>query len=273
MTDQKKDKSFKINHKPKRAFGTKEWANVNFNFINGCTHDCKYCYSKEMAIRFERKSPETWKKEDLRLKDLNKKISIKNQLVMFPSSHDITPKYLDESISIIKKLINSGNKVLIVTKPHLKCITKICETFESEKKNILFRFTIGSSNSKVLKFWEPGAPSFETRFKSLKYAYELGYKTSVSCEPMLDFHIDRLINKLLPFITETIWVGNANYLLKRLKTNGINDPVTIQKANDLVIWQSNKYNILRIYSLFKHNKKIRWKDSIQKILDNISETS
>ena len=34
---------------PKRLFGTKEWADVNFNFINGCTHDCKYCYSKEMA--------------------------------------------------------------------------------------------------------------------------------------------------------------------------------------------------------------------------------
>lgn len=255
------------NNKQKRLFGTKEWAEVNFNFINGCTHDCKYCYSKEMAIRFERKSASTWKNEEIRLKDLTKTISIKNKFVMFPSSHDITPKYLDESISIIRKLLTSGNKVLIVTKPHFKCIIKICETFEREKKNILFRFTIGSSNSRVLKFWEPGAPSFETRFKSLKYAYDRGFKTSVSCEPMLDFHINKLINKILPFITDSIWIGNANFLLKRLKTNGIDDPETIQKANKLVFWQSDKENILKIFKLYKNNKKIKWKDSIQKILD------
>jgi len=84
---------------------------------------------------------------------------------------------------------------------------------------------------------------------------------------MLDFHIEKLINKILPFITETIWVGNINFLLKRLKTNGIDDTETIQKANELVQWQSNKDNILRIYNQYKDNKKIKWKDSIQKILD------
>jgi DNA repair photolyase len=253
--------------KEKRVFGTKEWAEVNFNFINGCTHDCKYCYSKEMAIRFNRKTADSWKDEKLRLRDLSKNISIKNKLVMFPSSHDITPNYLNESISIIKKLISLENKILIVTKPHLKCITKICETFDDNKKSILFRFTIGSSDSKVLKFWEPGAPLFLERFKSLKLAYELGFKTSVSCEPMLDFQIEKLVNKILPFITDSIWIGNVNFLLKRLKTNGIIDPETIQRANELVIWQSNKDNILRIYNQYKYNNKIRWKESIQKILD------
>jgi DNA repair photolyase len=262
-----KENNFNTGKAPKRLFGTKEWADVNFNFINGCTHDCKYCYSKEMAIRFDRKSPGTWKDEELRLNDLTKTISIKNKLVMFPSSHDITPKYLYESISIIKKLIDSRNKVLIVTKPHFECVKKICQTFDKEKKHILFRFTIGSSSSAILKFWEPGAPSFQTRLKSLKYAHDMGFKTSVSCEPMLDYNIEILIQKILPFITDSIWIGNANFLIKRLKTNGITDLETIQKANELVMWQSNKDNILKIYDLYKNNKKIKWKDSIQKILD------
>jgi DNA repair photolyase len=253
--------------KKTRLFGTKEWAEVNYNFINGCTHDCKYCYSKEMAIRFDRKSASTWKYEEIRIKDLTKTISIKNKLVMFPSSHDITPKHLDQSITIIEKLLASENKVLIVTKPHLKCITKICETFKNSKNHIIFRLTIGSSNSKVLKFWEPGAPSFNTRLKSLKYAYNNGFKTSVSCEPMLDFQIDNLINKVLPYVTDTIWVGNANFLLKRLRTNGIDDKETLEKANELVLWQSKEDNILNIYRQFKDNKKIKWKDSLQKILD------
>ena len=262
-----KENNFSTGKAPKRLFGTKEWADVNFNFINGCTHDCKYCYSKEMAIRFDRKSPSTWKDEELRLNDLTKTISIKNKLVMFPSSHDITPRYLNESIYIIKKLIDSKNKVLIVTKPHFECVKKICQSFDKEKKNILFRFTIGSSNSAILKFWEPGAPTFQTRLKSLKYAYDLGFKTSVSCEPMLDYNIERLIQKILPFITDSIWIGNANFLIKRLKTNGITDLETFKKANELVMWQSNTDNILKIYDLYKNNKKIKWKDSIQKILD------
>ncbi|MGD0582300.1 MAG: radical SAM protein [Bacteroidales bacterium] len=264
-----KPKAISINKEkaPKRLFGTKEWADVNYNFINGCTHDCKYCYSKEMAIRFERKSPNTWKDEELRLNDLTKTISIKNKLVMFPSSHDITPKYLNESISIIKKLLASKNKVLIVTKPHFECIKEICQTFDKEKKNILFRFTIGSSKSSILKFWEPGAPSFQIRLNSLKYAFEMGFKTSVSCEPMLDYNIEKLVQKILPFITDSIWIGNANFLIKRLRTNGITDLDSIQKANELVMWQSDKDNILKIYRLYKNNKKIKWKDSIQKILD------
>jgi hypothetical protein len=84
---------------------------------------------------------------------------------------------------------------------------------------------------------------------------------------MLDYNIERLINKIIPFITDSIWIGNANFLLKRLKTNGITDLETIQKANELMKWQSNKDNILKIYNLYKNNKKIKWKDSIQKILD------
>jgi len=84
---------------------------------------------------------------------------------------------------------------------------------------------------------------------------------------MLDYNIEKLIQKILPFITDSIWIGNANFLIKRLRTNGITDQETIKKANELVIWQSNKDNILRIYDLYKNNKKIKWKDSIQKILD------
>ena len=106
------------------------------------------------------------------------------------------------------------------------------------------------SSSDILKFWEPRAPSFENRFKSLKYAYKLGFKTSVSCEPMLDCQIEKLINKILPYITETIWIGNANFLIKRLKTNGVSDLETLQKANELVTWQSNKENILKLFNLY-----------------------
>ena len=42
-------------NKPNILFGTKEWAPYNFNFMNGCSNDCSYCYAKEMAVRFKGK--------------------------------------------------------------------------------------------------------------------------------------------------------------------------------------------------------------------------
>jgi DNA repair photolyase len=256
----------KVDKKPKSVFGTREWAVENYNFINGCKHDCKYCYSKEMAIRFGRKEAKTWKIEQIRENDLKKNIKKKNGIIMYPSSHDITPEHLNESLIVLEKLLSAGNKVLIVTKPHYECVSKICKMFTKYKDKILFRFTISSSDSSILKFWEPGAPSFEERFKSLKYTYKLGFQTSVSCEPMLDFNIDKLIKLILPYITDSIWLGKANYLLKRVKTNGIIDTKSIKEATKLVEWQSNKGNIIDIYKKHKDNNKIKWKDSIKKTL-------
>jgi len=263
-----KNQASSIKLKNTKVFGTKEWADFNYNIINGCLHDCKYCYSKEMAIRFKRKTPLNWKIEELRVKDLNKSIKMTGRLIMFPSSHDITIKHLDESILIINKLLKAGNSLLIVTKPDIICIKRICETFEAYKGNILFRFTISSSDSNILKFWEPFAPSFEVRFESLKHAFENGFNTSVSCEPMLDYNVEQLIDSILPYITDSIWLGKANFLFKRLKTNGINDKVTIQKANELIQWQSNKENIFKLYNVYKDNVKIKWKDSLHFVFNN-----
>jgi len=30
--------------------GTKEWADHNVNLIDGCSHDCRYCYAKGSSI-------------------------------------------------------------------------------------------------------------------------------------------------------------------------------------------------------------------------------
>lgn len=252
--------------KEKRVFGTAEWATVNANFINGCFHDCKYCYSKEMAIRFKRKSPDNWKEEYVNFKSLNVKFRKYDGYVMFPSSHDITPENSDLSVQFIGNILKAGNNVLIVTKPHFGVIEKICKKFSQNKENILFRFTIGSADSKILKFWEPNAPSFEERFESLKFAFENGFKTSVSCEPILDIETHELINLVIQYVTDAIWIGKPNFLLRRLKMNGITDLETIEKAGELVSLQSDKW-IFELYKNHKGNPKIKWKESIKKIVN------
>ena len=58
--------------KDKQVFGTTEWATKNANFISGCIHNCKYCYSKEMAIRFKRKTSGNWAVEEINHNNLKK---------------------------------------------------------------------------------------------------------------------------------------------------------------------------------------------------------
>ncbi len=247
------------------VFGTFEWASHNANFISGCRHDCKYCYSKSMAIRFQRKTANSWKIEEIRTKSLKRKFRKMEGTIMFPSSHDINPIHLDQSIEFLESILNAGNNVLIVTKPHLECIREICRTFQPFKSNILFRFTIGSSDSEVLRFWEPGAPDFVERYESLQFAFESGFKTSVSCEPMLDNDINSVIEKVVPFVTDAIWLGKANSLPRRLGVNCGHNPELIIRANQLLAGQSDDY-ILSLYYQYQGNPKIKWKESLKRII-------
>jgi len=254
----------------KTVFGTYEWAVLNANFIAGCHHDCKYCYSKEMAIRFKRKQPQTWKDEEIDLKRFSREFGKVEGTIMFPSSHDITPQNLEYALTFINKLLFPGNNILIVTKPHLECVKSICNNFRNFKVNILFRFSIGSNNSETLLFWEPNAPSFEERFESLRFAYNEGFKTSVSSEPFLDNSIPDLIQAIDPFVTDSIWVGKANFLKRRLKVNGITDTKSIEMA-DRLIESQNVEKIKDLFNILNENPKVKWKESIKKVLNiNIS---
>ena len=251
--------------KENKVFGAHEWADKTANCINGCKHDCKYCYSKSMAIRFKRKTSKNWKNEEIREPQLKKKFNKHSGSYMYPSSHDIHPDNLDANLQFLSNLLISGNQVLIVSKPHFECITAICKKSKKYKKQILFRFTIGSADSKVLKFWEPGAPDFEERLKCLKFAFDNGFETSVSCEPMLDNEINKIIDSVIPFTTDAIWLGKANFLLRRVKMNGHNDKKTISRAEELIKWQSDD-EISKLYKKYKDNSKIKWKESIKKVV-------
>lgn len=255
-----------------RPTGTREWAESNVNFITGCSNDCKYCYAKAMAIRHKRVKPDEWEREIIREGDLTKKIGKKDGMIMFPSSHDITPQHLPEALIMLRRLLSAGNDVLIVSKPHLECIRAICDELKDYKDQILLRFTIGSADSSVLRFWEPNAPDFAERLDSLKLAYTKGFATSVSCEPMLDDNIEAVVDAVSPFVTDSIWLGKMNRLRSQLKLNGHTDDVTAEKADELLAWQSDE-KILALYERLQGNPLIRWKESIQKVLDKHQDSS
>lgn len=251
--------------KNKPVFGTTEWAASNANFLKGCSNDCKYCYSKEMAIRFKRSTPELWREEVINWAAYNKGIRKRNGFIMFPSTHDITSKHIDLVIDYLKRQLSTGNKVLIVSKPSYLCIKQICDAFRDHKDNILFRFTIGSACSKTLQFWEPHAPTYEERKSSLVYAFEVGFQTSLSCEPMLDNRIDLVIDDLSRYVSDAIWLGKMNFALRRLKTNGHLNAENQAAAEQLLEWQSDEA-IKALYNRYKDNPLIKWKESIKKVV-------
>jgi DNA repair photolyase len=255
----------------KNNYGTFEWSDKTINCINGCKNDCLYCYAKCMAIRFKRNTPDSWKNEEVRKDTLTKPVPHYKGTVMFPSTHDITVEHLTESMTMLDNILKSGNKLLVVSKPNMECIQRICETFTDYKDKILFRFTIGSTDSKVLKFWEPNAASFEERLECLALAYRMGYQTSVSGEPLLDRNVDDLISKLSPYVTDSIWIGKPNLLLSRTRMNGHSDPETIARCNELSSWISDPDFLQDLYNKYNDDPMIQWKSSIRQDIVKLLE--
>jgi hypothetical protein len=251
----------------KSVFGVYEWAKHSANCISGCKNDCRYCYSKANAIKYKIKTKENWAQEIVIQKAVDKKYYKKDGITMFPTCHDIGIENLDSCFIVLKKILSAGNKVLIVSKPHLNCISHLCKNLQEYKDNILFRFTIGSADDKILKFWEPNAPAYSERMTSLILAYNCEFKTSVSSEPMLDDNIYKVVEETLPYITDAIWIGKANNLINRLILNGHKDDADIMyNAFMLVKQQSNDKFIKHIYEFYKNNPKIKWKDSIKQVI-------
>lgn len=246
--------------------GTKEWASQNINIIRGCSNNCVYCYAKCMAIRFGKKKHDTWENEDLIPAKVRKRYQKRKGVLMYPSSHDITEQHLESHIQVLKQLLDAGNSLLIVSKPRLSVIKALCSELDKYKSQILFRFTIGSTDSKVLKLYEPGASSFEERLECLRYAYQAGYKTSVSAEPILDLNPLKIYTATSEYITDSIWYGKAN------RVNGIlaiNEPGNISlkdNMNKLLNTQNHEF-IESLYNELKDNPKVKWKESIKIILD------
>ena len=249
----------------RRVTGTKEWAQKTANCLKGCSHDCKYCYAKSMAIRFGRKRPDTWHIEDPKPVRIGKACTGRPTRVMFPSTHDITPSSLPVCLNALNQLLEHGHTVLVVSKPHVDCIVAVCREFGDYRGQILFRFTVGSSNDATLKFWEPNAPSFMQRLDSLCFAHEQGFQTSVSCEPMLDSSIETVVDAVSPYVTDAIWIGKANQLRQRLRINGAADQETMRRAEALIASQSDEL-ILELFERLRGNKLVKWKDSIKKVV-------
>jgi DNA repair photolyase len=246
--------------------GTKEWSDFSYNICTGCAHGCLYCYAKAMAGRFNPKvnRPGAWQKQRLNPNqaDLGARIGAKG-VVMFPTSHDITPEFLPQALTTIRNLARH-NDVLVVSKPHLTVVTRLCHELSELTDKLLFRFTIGALDEALCAFWEPGAPPPQERIQALRHAFEAGFRTSVSIEPMLDARqvTCQLVAAVEPFVTDTIWVGK----MQRVQTKPNAHIPGFFKALAKIKAQQADTEIVALVGDLKMNPKVRWKDSIKTVM-------
>lgn len=261
----------------KKISGTKEWSTSSENVIDGCAHDCLYCYAKAQAVRFGRATPESWRKEKRRADVLEKKFGKRRGRIMFPTTHDITMDNVGDCSRVLCSMLEAGNEVLVVMKPDHHALLRLMlnvQRFPNEgRAQITFRFTIGSMDQRVLGFWEPGAPTFAERLYSLMFAYFNAWPTSVSVEPMLDPELDdvvKLYTTLEPYVTDTIWLGRMNQAAARLKLNG--HPEALEHAERLCAFHDDE-SIRKLAKALGHPRpKLRWKESCKPALGIKPET-
>ncbi len=244
--------------------GTREWAVATVNCCTGCPHSCRYCYARfDAVVREKNLSVQEWVDISIQQRQLEADYPLYPGPVMFPSRHDIVPDNLTACIVVLEKLFAAGNRVLIVSKPHLECIQVICSKLQPYQNKLLFRFTITADDESILSFWEPGAPSYRERRQCLQYAHQRGFQTSVSVEPMLDINnVARMISDLEPYVTNSIWLGKMNKIDRRV----IDSSETMQKEKDRVKREQSDQKINELYRQFREHPLIRWKESIKKVI-------
>jgi len=245
----------------KKKTGTKEWAENSLNLYTGnCANGCIYCYANANNYRFKKSS-----EFKIKAAMLGHNFKKREGVTMYPSAHDIRPENLTMHVEFLKRFLMPGNKVLIVTKAFPECISRLCKELKPYREQVEFRFTIGSSNSAILHFYEPNASSFLQRAESVVIAYDAAFETSLSIEPMLDESPELIINNLRPFISGEIWLGKMNHAIARVASNNHKDKLQLVKK--LIIWQHSDTNIMGIVNNLSSNPQVRWKDSIADVIE------
>jgi hypothetical protein len=186
---------------------------------------------------------------------------------MFPTAHDITPEVMEPCRQFLIKLLDPGNEVLLVSKPHLVVMKYLWMSdaiwAATRKGRLTFRFSIGSHSDKARRYWEPGAPSIDERIECIKFIRESDGKVGVSSEPLLEpWNVSDMAAELLPLINDTWWIGPINHIAQRVQCVTGQD---YHEAREIGNWQTPAL-VREMYEKLKAKPQVRWKDAYKRLL-------
>jgi hypothetical protein len=128
----------------------------------------------------------------------------------------------------------------------------------------MFRFTIGSLDEALCRYWELGAPTPRERIACLRHAFNRRFATSVSAEPMLDDLAGtiKLVDRVSPWVTDTVWCGKMGRIPWK---HNAHIPGFVAAGERIKALQTDE-QILKLVQALKDHRKVRWKDSIKDVL-------
>jgi len=183
--------------------------------------------------------------------------------VRFSTTHDITPEFLDRSFAVVRNLLAGENRVIVCSKPRLDCIRRLCREFADNHAGLEFRFTIGAMDDDILRFREPGAPSFKERFDRLKLDFRSGFDNSVNVEPMLDVaNVSMLYRKLVSYVNVFINFG----IMKNIRLNTKSRTQEEEAEFRRIAENQADDRIRAIYADLGDEPLVRWSPEIREIL-------
>jgi DNA repair photolyase len=190
-----------------------EYSPLAMNIYRGCSHGCKYCYAPA-ATRRQRESfdiPELRGNFFAELdKDLVKFKGDKRPILLSFTTDPYQPFDAEKKLArwSLQQLIKNGNAIKVLTKGGMRAF----RDFDLMKAgNVDFGATLTFMDETSSKEWEPGAALPSDRILALKTAHDIGIKTWVSLEPVIDPEsVYQIISATHEFV-DLYKVGKLNY--------------------------------------------------------------
>lgn len=196
-------------YEPKGA--AKEYGDYAINIYTGCPHRCYYCFAPSVLRKDKDRFHSCADPRKNIVNEVSKQIErdkITGKMIHLCFTCDPYPTGCDSTPTreIIKILKDSGNHVQILTKGY------VARDFDLLDDNDWYGITYAGYPNRYdnIVESEPGAVAPRTRLQSLRTAHELGIKTWVSCEPVLDADDVLLLLKSADYI-DRYKIGKLNY--------------------------------------------------------------
>jgi len=174
-----------------------EFVTHTFNPIKGkCFHNCPYCYMKrwgeQKPLRLDRKELKT---------DLGKGnfIFVGSSTDMFAA--DVPEEWIFDVIYLLKKF---DNKYLLQTKNPERLFNLLVSMSAVRPEQFVFATTIETNRGEI-RFGD--APDVRRRSNAMARIAMHGFKTMVTCEPIIDFDVPDLTSLILLCDPEQINIG------------------------------------------------------------------
>lgn len=195
----------------------KEYADLALNHYIGCDHGCLYCYApaalhktrEEFLTPVIRSGLNSKLLADAReLQATGDKRSILLSFACDPFC--MADERLETTRVVLDILLSHGLNVTILTKGGRRSLRDF-DLLGQYKDQITYAVTLTFLESIESKQWEPNAASPAERVDVLRQAHELGVKTKVSAEPVIDPEQTLALIKYAAPYADFFWVGSWNH--------------------------------------------------------------